>query len=287
MLTGSMFVSGLINGLCLAGIYILIALGITLILSIMNILQFAHGEVYMLGAFFTYFLATAFGVNIFVAILVSMIVTGLLGLILQRIIFRPLLGKFLPVVCAATGLGLILQTLAVLGFGLDAKHIPVIWPGTLKMLSWTISLDRIGALFAGIILMAAVLIFLKNSKYGQAIVATAQDSEAALLQGVNPNLMYALGMIIGSALAAVGGSFAGSIFILDPFMGGTALFKGITIIIIGGIGSLNGVIIGALILGLCDSIVAVAFGSEIAAIVPLVIVIFILIIRPQGLFGHE
>src|SRR3972149_11081598 len=98
MLSSTVLVAGLINGLCLAGIYILIALGISLILSIMNILQFAHGEIYMLGAFVTYFIVVKFDGNVYLAILASMVVTGLLGLVLERLVFRPLMGKFLPVV---------------------------------------------------------------------------------------------------------------------------------------------------------------------------------------------
>ena len=286
-ISGAVLISGVINGLCLAGIYILIALGITLILSIMGILQFAHGEIYMIGAFVTYYIIVDRGMNPTLAIFISMIVTGILGLILERFIFRPLMGKFLPVVCVATGLMLILQTSVVLGFGLDVKHTPSVWPGTLDILIWKIPHDRLAAVLTSIVLTSGLFLFLKRSRFGQAIIATAQHREGAVLQGVNPNLMYAMVMMIGSALAAVGGGFAGSIFILDPFMGATALMKGVTIVVLGGMGSLLGVIFGGIILGLSDSIISVAFGPAAAAIVPVVLVIFILVIKPQGLFGHE
>jgi branched-chain amino acid transport system permease protein len=284
--SGSLLASGVINGFCLAGIYILIALGLTLILSIMNILQFAHGEIYMIGAFCVYYVVMGTGMNVFLAMFISMIVTGILGLFLERIIFRPLMGKFTPVVCAATGLMLILQTSVVLGFGLDVKHITNPWPGALSFLMWKVPYDRLVALLVSIALTSILFLFLKRSKYGQAIVATAQNREGALLQGVNPNLMYVMVMVIGSALAAVAGGFAGIIFILDPFMGATALMKGITIIVLGGMGSLIGVIVGGIILGLCDGIVSVVFGAAATAIIPLALVILILIIRPKGLFGH-
>jgi branched-chain amino acid transport system permease protein len=284
--SGSLLISGLINGFCLAGIYILIALGLTLILSIMNILQFAHGEIYMIGAFIIYFLIADMGVNIFLAMFISMIVTGILGLILERFVFRYFLGKFAPVLCVCLGLMLILQTSVVLGFGLEVKHISNPWPGSLDFMAWKIPYDRLVAVLACIVLTSILFFFLKRSKFGQAIVATAQHWEGALLQGINPNLMYAMVMAIGSALAAVAGGFAGTIFILDPFMGATALMKGITIIVIGGMGSLLGVIVGGIILGLSDGIIAVAFGSAAASIVPLVLIILILIIRPEGIFGH-
>jgi len=287
MISGSAFVAGLINGVCLSCIYILIALGLTLILSIMNIMQFAHGEIYMIGAFVTYYLSVRMELNVFLAMFISMIVVGILGLILERLIFRQLLGKFMEVVCVAVGLMLILQTGALLGFGPTEKFIPNILPGVLNILVWPVPYDRAVAVLVSIVFTLILFLFLKRSKYGQAIIATAQHREGALLQGINPNLMYAMVMAIGSALAAVAGSFAGAIFILDPFMGGTALMKGILIIVIGGMGSLLGVIIGGIIIGLSDALIPIAFGSAPAVIAPLILIMLILIIRPEGLFGHE
>jgi branched-chain amino acid transport system permease protein len=286
-MSSSLLISGIVNGLCLAGIYILIALGLTLILSIMNILQFAHGEIYMIGAYIVYFLMVNVGLNVYLAFLVSMIVTGLLGVILERVFFRRFLGKFMPVICVAIGLMLILQTSAVLGFGLNVRAVPSAWPGALSILSLKIPYDRLVAVSFCIVLTFILFIFLKRSKLGQAIVATAQNHEGALLQGINPNLMYAMVMAIGSALAAVGGGFAGSIFILDPFMGAPALMKGVTIIVLGGMGSLVGVIVGGVILGLCDGLLVLAFGPAAATIAPLVLVIIVLIVRPEGIFGHS
>jgi branched-chain amino acid transport system permease protein len=287
MVSSTALTAGLINGLCLAGIYILIALGINLILGIMDILQFAHGEVYMLGAFVTYFIVVKLGGNIYLAIVASMVGIGFLGFILERLMFRPLTGKFLPVVCAATGLMLFLQASAVLAFGLDVKHLPSIWSGKHGFLGFSIPNDRLIALVVSVVLTAIVFIFLKRSRWGLAISATSQNREGALLQGINPKIIYSMVMTAGSALAAVAGAFAGAIFLLDPFMGATALMKGFTIIVIGGMGSLVGVIAGGLILGLSDSLTAIVFGPAAADIVPLVLVIVLLVFRPQGLFGHE
>jgi len=286
-ISGSALVSGLINGFCLSCIYILIALGLTLILSIMNIMQFAHGEIYMIGAFITYYLAVRLGLNVFLAMFISMIVVGVLGLILERLIFRRFMDKFLQIVCVTLGLMLIFQTGVVLIFGPGQKFIPNVWPGAFHFLSWTVPHDRLAAVLVSICLTLFLFLFLKLSKYGQAIIATAQHREGALLQGINPNLMYAMVMAIGSALAAIAGSFAGAIFILTPFMGTPALLKGIMIVVLGGSGSLLGVIIGGFLLGMSDAIVPIAFGSAPSVIAPLVLIIFILIIRPQGIFGRE
>ena len=287
MISTSILSTGFINGLCLAGIYILIALGIALILSIMDILQFAHGEVYMLGAYFTYFIVVRLGGNPYLAIFASMVACGVLGLILERVVFRPLIGKFLPVVCAATGLTLIFQTGAVLGFGLDVKHLPTIWSGSYHVAAFALPKDKLVALGVSVVLTGALFAFLKFTRLGLALSATAQNREGALLQGINPKVMYALVMGVGSALAAIAGAFGGSIFLLDPFMGSVALMKGFTIIVLGGMGSLTGVVVGGLIYGLADSLVATMFGSEIATYVPMILVIIILLLRPQGLWGRE
>jgi branched-chain amino acid transport system permease protein len=279
--------AGILNGLCLAGIYVLVALGMTLILSIMNILQFAHGEVFMLGAFVTYFVVVRLGGNIFLAVLLAMVAVGLLGFILERLVFRPLIGKFTPVVCAATGLMLILQTTAVVSFGLNQKQLPSIMPGGIRVLGFVVPYDRLLALATGFVLTAILFMFLRRTRLGLAITATSQNREGALLQGINPKVMYSFVMTIGSALAAVGGSFAGSIFTLDPFMGSIALMKGFTIIVIGGMGSIGGVVVGGLLLGLSDSLTATLFSPAVAAIFPLILVIVVLVVRPKGLWGHE
>jgi branched-chain amino acid transport system permease protein len=287
VLTTSGLSAGILNGLCLAGIYVLVALGMTLILSIMNILQFAHGEIFMLGAFATYFVVVRLGGNIFLAVLMAMVAVGILGFILERVIFRPLVGKFTPVVCAATGLMLILQTTAVLTFGLNQKQLPAILPGGIRVLGFVVPYDRLLALITGAVLTAILFVFLRRTKLGLAITATSQNREGALLQGINPKVMYSFVMTIGSALAAVGGSFAGSIFTLDPFMGSLALMKGFTIIVIGGMGSVGGVVVGGLLLGLSDSLTATLFSPAVASISPLVLVIIVLVARPKGLWGHE
>jgi branched-chain amino acid transport system permease protein len=256
-------------------------------MSVMKIMQFAHGEVYMLGGFIVYFLSVQQELNVFLAMLISMIAVGALGLVMERVILRPLGNNFLRVVCATIGLMLILQTGVTLTFGANEKHLPNFWPGVFSIQGWIIPKDRFGAVLVCIVLVFLLFLLLKRSKYGQAIIASAQNRTGALLQGVNPNLMSAMVMTIGSAMAAVGGALAGGIFVLDPFMGTLALTKGILIIILGGMGSLLGVIVGGIFLGLVDSLVPLLFGSAPAVIAPLVIIILILLFKPQGLFGHE
>ena len=287
ILTGQLLAQGLISGLCLGGTYILIALGLTLILSVMKIMQFAHGEVYMVGAFTVFFFAVMHGVNLYAAIFISMITTAILGLILERVLLRPLKGEFISCVCVTMGLSLILQTSVVMGFGLAVKQVPNLWPGSFHVFGLWIPKDRLLAVIISLALTLALYSFLKRTRYGLAIVASAQNREGALIQGINPNVMSAIVMAIGSGLAAVGGALGGSIFNLDPYMGGMAFLKGITLIVIGGMGSILGAVVGGIILGICDTLVVIILGSQMALVIPLAIVIVILIVRPQGLFGHD
>jgi len=286
-ISGQDIVQCIMNGFCMGGVYILIGLGLTLILGIMNILQFAHGEVYMLGAFTVYFFCVMHGVNLYAAVFISMLTTAVIGLIIERILLRPLKGVFLSYVCVTTGLSLILQTVVMLLFSKGVKQLPSLWKGTFDVAGMFVSKERFVAIVIALCLTLALYTFLKRTKYGLAMTASAQNREGSLMQGINPNVMSAMVVAIGSGLAAVGGALGGSIFSLDPYMGGLAFMKGITLIVIGGMGSLPGTVVGGLILGVSESVLALFFGSQMGIILPLILVIAFLIFRPKGLFGHD
>ena len=277
----------IMNGFCMGGTYILVGLGLTLILSIMSILQFAHGEIYMLGAFTVYFLCVMHGVNLYLAVFISMLSTAVIGLILERVLLRPLKGLFLSYVCATTGLSLMLQTGVVLAFSKSTKQLPSLWSGAFNVFGIMLSRERFVAIVIALILTLALYLFLKQTKYGLAMTASAQNREGALMQGINPNVMSAMVVAIGSGLAAVGGALGGSIFNLDPYMGGLAFMKGITLIVIGGLGSLPGAVVGGLILGISESLFSLFFGSQMGVVIPLLLVIAFLIFKQKGLFGHD
>jgi len=277
----------IMNGFCMGGTYILVGLGLTLILSIMSILQFAHGEIYMLGSFTVYFLCVMHGVNLYLSVFISMLSTAVIGLILERVLLRPLKGLFLSYVCATTGLSLMLQTAVVLAFSKSTKQLPSLWSGAFNVFGVMLSRERFVAIIIALILTLALYLFLKETKYGLAMTASAQNREGALMQGINPNVMSAMVVAIGSGLAAVGGALGGSIFNLDPYMGGLAFMKGITLIVIGGLGSLPGAVVGGLILGISESLFALFFGSQMGIVIPLLLVIAFLIFKQKGLFGHD
>jgi branched-chain amino acid transport system permease protein len=276
-----------LNGLMAGWIYILVALGLTLVLSILRIVQLAHGEIYMLGAYFAYYFCVSTGLNFFLALVISALLTGLLGIILERVFFRPFRGQFNRALISTLGLVLILQTIAIVGFGTSARAIPNPFPGTLTILGVTLSWTRLIIILISITLVSALLLFIRLTKIGQAMVAVSQDRDGAALQGIDINRISSMGMFVGCALAAVAGALVGSIFNVYPLMGGPALIKGIAVIILGGLGSIAGAIIGGLILGLIEGVVSVWLSGSIAGIISLATIVAILIWRPQGILGHE
>ncbi len=285
-ISSALFWQGIINGLALGWIYVLMALGLTLIFGIMHIMQFAHGEIYMIGAYIVYYLIASFGLPLIPATLLSMMAMAVTGVFLERLLFRRLKGEILTAIVATTGLTLIIQSGAVVLFGLYERSIPLLAIGPLNLLGSAVPKDRIIAVTVAVTLSLALYVFLKKTKYGQAMVASAQSPEGAILQGIGPDQMAALAMAIGCALAAAGGTLAGSLFALSPYMGLAPLVKGLIIIVLGGMGSLAGAFLAGMILGLIDGLVPILFGHAWAAIGPLLLVILVLVIKPQGLFGH-
>ena len=277
----------IINGLSMGGLYVLIALGLTLILSIMGILQLAHGEVYMLGAYAVYYLAVKIGLNVYAAILISMFLMAGFGILMEKFLFRRCEDKLLSPIIISTGLTLMLQSGAVIIFGLYERSIPRLCEGSFELMGVFMPKDRIVAMVISAGMAYVLYLFLKKSKLGLGMVASAQNPQGAQLKGIDPNKMSLLAMAIGSGFAAAGGAMAGSILMLTPFMGTLPLVKGLAIIVLGGMGSLPGAVFGGILIGLIDGIVPVIFGPMQASLAPLLIVIIVLLIRPQGLFGHE
>lgn len=257
-----------INGLALGWIYILIAMGLSLVFGTMRILQFAHGEVYMLGAYAVYDFVVLHGLPFLVAMPLCMATGLVLGLILERFFFRPLGGEFLPTIMIALGLMIVLQAIVTVGFGVTPKSIPSFAPHAVEVLGLRLGSDRLIAVAVSIALILLLYFFLKRTKLGLALTAAAQHREASLLMGINPTHMSLTAMAVGSAMASVAGGLMGSIFPLNPVMGGTALMKGLIIIILGGMGSLPGVVVGGLILGFIDGVAPVVSGPATAAQLP-------------------
>lgn len=277
----------LINGLVAGWIYILVALGLTLVLSIIGIVQLAHGEIYMLGAYGVYYLSTIAGLSFLLALSLSAICVGVVGIGIEKVFFRPFRGQVDRALIIAIGLIILLQNIVLVSVGGTPKAAPSPFPGVFILLGVRISWERIAVILVGLVLVSALFLFIHRTKLGQAMIAISQDREVAALQGINIDRISSLAMFLGCALAAVSGGLVGAMFDISPLMGGFALMKGIAVIILGGLGSIAGAVIGGLIMGLIDGLVPPLLNTHIAGLIGFGVIILILIFRPQGLLGHE
>jgi branched-chain amino acid transport system permease protein len=285
-MTASLLVQSTIVGLSIGSIYILMALGLTLMFGMMHIINFAHGAVYMLGAFVIYYVFFQAGVPYFAAFVIAMILLGAFGYLVERTIYRPIKGGIEPTLVALLALTTFLQAAGYPVFGQLDKHVPPVFTGTQDILGVRISVERLMIIPLAGALVIGLYLFINKTRLGGAMRAIEQDKEAASLQGVNVDRINGLAFAVGFALAAAAGALMAPIFKLDPMMGEQPLLKAFIIIILGGLGSIPGAILGGLMLGLIDSIVATALGAEPAFLLSFVFIILVLLFKPTGLFGH-
>ena len=284
--TSALLVQSAIIGVSIGSIYILMALGLTLMFGMMHIINFAHGAVYMLGAFVIYYVFFQSGVPYFAAFLLAMILLGAFGYVIERGIYRPIKGGIEPTLVALLALTTFLQAAGYPVFGQLDKHVPPVFAGTRNILGVTVSVERLMIIPIAGALVVALYLFINKTRLGGAMRAIEQDKEAAALQGVNVDRINGLAFGVGFALAAAAGALMAPIFKLDPMMGEQPLLKAFIIIILGGLGSIPGAILGGLMLGLIDSIVATALGAEPAFLLSFVFIILVLLFKPTGLFGY-
>lgn len=288
-MTGSALVAQIIlNGLMAASIYILVALGLALVLSIMGIVQMAHGEIYMLGAYGAYYFCVVLGLHYLLALAITTLLVGLAGILIEKIFFRPFrhVEDFLPSVIMAVGLMIMLQTTAIVSFGSSIKVVTTPFRGVITVAGAILSWERLIVIVISVIFVVALFLLLRLTTIGQAMIAVSQNLQGAALQGISADHVSSFAMFFGSGLAAVAGGLMGAIFNLSPSMGGFALMKGIAVIILGGLGSLPGVVVGGLILGFIDGIVPPLMSIQMASLVGFIFIILILIFRPQGIMGR-
>jgi branched-chain amino acid transport system permease protein len=278
---------GVLNGLTSAGIYVLIAVGLSLVMSIMNIVQLSHGEVYMIGSYVVYYFTASLGLSFYLAFVISVVAVGFLGILLERAFFRPFRGKPDQALVLSIGLILVFQNIVLAVAGGTPKSYSSPYVGVVNVGGIALSVERLVIIVAGFVLITALFLFIRFTKNGQAMLATSQDRDGAALQGINIDRLSAIAMFVGCALAAIAGGLVGALFSLTPQMGGTVLLKGIAVIVVGGLGSVSGAVLGGLIIGLIDGLVPLVTTSYVASLVGYAIVILILVFRPQGLWGHE
>jgi branched-chain amino acid transport system permease protein len=262
------------------------ALGLTLIFGIMHMINFAHGQLYMLGGFFLWWLFAIHHVNYVLAILLSVIIVAAIGFIVERFLLRPIRDQELYVMCMTIALGQFFEFAARTVWGPLDKAIPPVLPGIIKFADVAITYKRLMAVVVGIALVTGLYLFIQRTKAGLAMRAVEQDPEVATTYGMGINRTYALVFSLGALLAAASGALMGTIMVVNPVMGTAPMLKSFMIIILGGMGSIPGAIAGGLIVGLMDSFFSSLFGIDIAYIFVFVVAFTFIIFRPRGLFGR-
>jgi branched-chain amino acid transport system permease protein len=275
------------NGLVVGGAYALIGIGLTLVLGIMKVVNFAHGEMYMLGAYFLFTFFTKLGVNFYLAMALAIVSVMLLGFVYERAILKPLRRRSIDtVMLSMIGFSLLIQNIAMLIWTPVPEAIKSPFPLTAYTLGGLYFLpQRIMVICAAFLLVVLTHLLLKKSKVGKAMRATFQDLEAASLMGIKIDRIYSFTFVLGTGLAAAAGTLLGPIFTVHPYIGNLANAKAFVIVIIGGLGSFPGAITAGLLLGVFESLGAGYVSSGYQDAIGFILLILILIYRPTGLFG--
>lgn len=283
-----------VNGVMISLTLILIASGLCLIFGILHIVNFAHGEFYMLGGFgiWYFFDLHSFpigGSSIFsyiLSMLLTIIVVGILGVFVEKVIFRPLRGNITGTIIVAIGIISIFQASALVGFGTIDKSVASPFSGRIEIGSVSFSQERIAAIICSVVFILGLYCLIERTKTGRALRAVAQDQEAAQVQGVNIGRIFSTSMFISCALAGAAGALVGPIYYINPYMGAEPVMKAFVVVILGGLGSLLGAVIGGFIIGMTESFVTTYLGAHAAMLVVFLTMIGVLLVRPRGIFGH-
>ena len=277
------------NGLVLGGTYALLGIGLTLIFGLMNLVNFAHGEFYTLGAYVTFAALAVGGANFFLAVAAAIVVGAAAGALCERVLLAPLRNESIDTtMLVMIGLWIALQNAELLGWGGVAKSIPHPFP-TAPIVVGPVGLAplRLFVVVTALGLIALSWLLIQKTRLGTAMRATFQDRETAALMGVRISRIHTATFAFGSALAAAAGALLGPIFLAYPSMGDLASLKAFSVVILGGLGNLAGATLGGLILGVAEELGAGYVSSGYRDAVGFVIIILVLLLRPSGLFARS
>ena len=286
------FLSYLINGISLGSVYAIIALGYTMVYGIAKMLNFAHGDVIMVGAFAAFTVISTMGGNPIVGILVAVVVCTVLSVVIERVAYRPLRGASpLAVLITAIGVSYLLQNVALLIFGSNSRQFTsVIDIPPLKLAGGQLSISSVTivTIISSIVIMAVLTAFINKTKMGQAMLAVSEDRGAATLMGIDVNRTIAVTFAIGSALAAIAGVLLCSAYpSLTPYTGSMPGIKAFVAAVFGGIGSIPGAMIGGIILGIIENLSKAYISSQLADAIVFSVLIIVLLVRPTGILGKK
>ncbi len=286
------FLSYLINGISLGSVYAIIALGYTMVYGIAKMLNFAHGDIIMVGGFITFTVVSTMGGSPLLGVLAAVVVCTVLGVTVERVAYRPLRGASpLAVLITAIGVSYLLQNVALLIFGSNARQFTsVVNVPPLKLAGGALSISgvTIVTIAACIIIMIGLMLFINKTKIGQAMLAVSEDRGAATLMGINVNGTIAVTFAIGSALAAIAGVLLCSAYpSLTPYTGSMPGIKAFVAAVFGGIGSIPGALIGGVLLGVIENLAKAYISSQLSDAIVFSVLIIVLLVRPTGILGKK
>jgi branched-chain amino acid transport system permease protein len=281
-----LFFQQLVNGIMLGSVYSLVALGLTLIYGILHIPNFAHGHTYMWAAFTSLFLVVNFHTHYWVSLLIAMVVLGLAGVGVERLVYRPLrdvphINSFI----AAIGLLLVLESLSLIFWGADFRRFPTLYDKPIHIFGVAITLQRLLVIIGAALFIILLQVFIKRTWLGATIEAVAQNPEGAQLLGISIDRVSSLTFGIGTASAAAAASLIAPIFLVYPTMGAMPNLKAFVVIIIGGMGSIPGAVIGGFMLGLIEALGGGYISTDYKDLFAFGALVTFLTVRPTGLFG--
>ncbi len=288
MITPSGLAETLLWGVANGCIYILLAAGLSIIFGVMKLVNFAHGQLLMIGAYLAFTASVVLGLNAYLSILVAMGGVALIGLGVERFTFRKVLGTDkLNEIFVSLGLIYIFENAAVLLWGNKSAQIASPLHGLLSLGGISISYDRIAAMGIVIVILLSIIFLMKKTKIGLAMRATSQKSDATQLMGINIEKVYIFTFALGAALAGAAGALYGIIFPFSPALGALPTIKAFAIIILGGLGSIPGAVVGGLLYGIAENTAGYVLGGIWPDAIAFVLLIVVLVIKPTGIFGGK
>ena len=286
------FVSYILNGISLGSVYAIIALGYTMVYGIAKMLNFAHGDIIMVGSYVAFIAINSMGLPVPVSILLSVVVCTVLGMVIERVAYKPLRhASKLAVLITAIGASYFLQNVALLIFGANTKsYTSIVGNGSVQLADGALSVTMVTivTVIACVVIMIGLMAFMKYSKAGHAMLAVSEDDGAAQLMGINVNATIALTFAIGSGLAAIAGVLLCSAYpSLTPYTGSMPGIKAFVAAVFGGIGSIPGAFIGGILLGVIEILGKAYISSQLADAIVFAVLIVVLVVKPTGLLGKQ
>lgn len=275
-----------VNGVVVGMLYLLMAIGFTLAFGVMRVVNFAHGQFYMVGAFTLYVAVAHLHLPFIAGVVAATAVALALGAVVERGVLRSFRGDELNGMIATIGIGIIIENAALWAFGPNPLSVSSGVDGVVRVGPFVFAAARLFAIALSAVVLVFFFLFMQRTRTGRAIRAVVQDGEMAEVSGIQARWVYPLGFAIGIALAAIAGALMAPLFSVSPFMGGIPLLKAFIVVILGGLGSVPGAALASILLGVIESVTSTFVSASLADMLQFGLVIVILLVRPGGLLGQ-